>query len=511
MSVHKTVSHTLRTHPALQYVPLALATIGVGYALLRMIVPALAMPLLAVPPVLVLLWFAWRWTQPQQRVSTPLGVPLLIGSIVLVASSVQAVANSADVVAILFFWGAAGGVILFLMISMMAWGWHPRIFVRAMLLTITILLIHATWTILSAWVAWPGLREPGDPWLPQNVSANLLGMHHTEAVIPLYSGIPLAIAALWQATKRWEQWLWGIWLFWAVVAVFYTSSRGGWLAMAFATGVILFPLLWGAYRARQVRRLVVGGGLAAGYVVLFAALLVGYSSVVAGATAVSEKAVSSAPDDSSDASGDNGDQHLSESLQDMTGFMGREVFWRRALDMVKARPLLGVGPGGFSVCYQALEPERSEHFLPPHTHNLYLAFLTELGIAGAGAFLVVSGTIAWLWWRSWQTTDPGSENRLLLLACGAVWAGTALHGLVDVPAPQNGQLALYALAVGVGIGGFWKLSGGNPPAPATVERADGGTPATFWHSLTVPHVAHLVLVGAVVLAWVVATLVFLTG
>ncbi len=64
----------------------------------------------------------------------------------------------------------------------------------------------------------------------------------------------------------------------------------------------------------------------------------------------------------------------------------RLVLWRKAIDLVESRPLLGVGPGGF--------PEASERDLPggfalqpEHPHNLMLTVAVETGLVGATAFV----------------------------------------------------------------------------------------------------------------------------
>ena len=494
------------------YGQLALATLGIGYALVRMLVPSLAMPLLVVPPLLLLLWLGWRLVHPPVTLQTPLGWPLLACALVLVASSFQAVTDPGEVVAILFFWGGSVGIILFLMMFLLAAGWSPSIFMQAMLLTITVLLLHASWDLGHFWHTWLSAWQPGVSLLPPLVPQDFIGMSHTEAVIPFYTGIPLVMMALWRAESLWQRAGWAIWLVLALLVIFYTSSRGGWLAMVAEVALMVAVLLWSAYRARQTRRLVVTVVLSAAYAALFAVLFLnayGFLQVTVGTT-------DEGPTDTTPAM-----EPLVEEAEDVTTLtspMGRRVFWARALDIFANHPVLGAGPGGYPTRYQVLEPERSKAFLPTHAHSIPLAFLSELGVLGGGVFVVPLVWGALLWWRGWRATRALSEEWLTMLACAAIGVGMAVHGIFDVPAVQNGSLGLYALVVGLGVAGCWQLAevppagGGagrvfnqqNPTRPATRQTV-------FWSSLRWPHPLHMTLVVATLLAWAIATLVFLQG
>lgn len=482
-------------------VPLMLTTVAVGYPLFRMLVPALAMPMLLIPPLLLVLWLVWRTRQPRQMVRSPLALPLLICAGSLVASSFLGVADGSDRVAILFFWGGATGVVLFLLIDMLAWGWPPRLVLHAILVTVTILLVHASWEVISRWLSWMGTRQTGEPLLPPYEALDVIGMHHTAAVMPFVLGTPLAIAAMWRTERAWERWGWGIWLFWVVVVIFSTSSRGGWVATAAADGAILLPLMWNTYRAGQFRRLRATVLLTGGYGLLFVLLF------AANATRMSQSFSLSPP-----AAGEAQEQDLEETLEYLTNPMGRQVFWKRALHIFAEQPVFGAGPGGYPARYDALAPP-NRVYTPPHTHNVYLAFLSELGIIGTGTFLVLALMACWIGWRGWWATPPHSHERLLLLASGAMVVGVAVKGLVDVPPPQNGALVFSAIVAGLAWGGCWSLPSSSFPSPPPSGADKTMTLHSFLafrpRDLLTAHPLHLVLVAMTFLAWAVATLVFL--
>ncbi|NJN66967.1 MAG: hypothetical protein HC884_09790 [Chloroflexaceae bacterium] len=475
---------------------LVLATVGVGYPLFRMLVPSLAMALLVIPPLLLLLWLVWRTGQPRQTVRSPLALPLLLCAAALVASSFLGVAEGADRVAILFFWGGAMGVVLFLAIDLLASGWSPHLFLQAILATVTILLADASWEVVSRWVSWLETRQAGDSLLPPYISLDVIGMHHTAAVMPFVLGIPLAIAAMWRSERVWERWGWGIWLFWAVVVIFSTSARGGWLATIAAAGTILLPLLWSAYRAGQFRRLWATVFLSGGYVLLFIVLfVVNYAEV--------SQTVSLAPPAPGEEAPD-----FEEAIESLANPTGRLVFWERALQVFAERPLLGAGPGGYPARYDALAPARRV-YTPPHAHNIYLAFLCELGLVGTVAFLALALMAGRVGWHGWHAMAPHSHERLWLLASGAVVVGMAVNGLVDVPPPQNGALIFSTIVAGLAYGGCWHLTVPPLPSPPTATLTLRSFLAFRPRDLLKVHPLHLLLVATTFIAWGVATLVFL--
>lgn len=468
--------------PALrEYGCVALATLALGFPLARMLLPALAMLLLAVPPLLLLVWGGGRMVfRPAGAIQSPVGWPLLLFVIALVSSSLFAVVGGAgpgggaNVLPVLFFWGGMVGVLLFLTIDRLAAGWPPHIITRALLLIITILLVHASWTVVSAWGAWLSGWARGAATQPPTVPPDVIGMHHTAAVMPFIFGLPLAIVALWRATARWRRIVWGGWLFFDVVVIFYTSSRGGWVTMVAAVGATLAPLLWMATRAGQVQRIGKTLLLTGSYAILFVVLfLFHYTTLLhplAGLPPTSER-------------------EGSETIAELTNPMGRTVFWQNALSMAGAHPLLGVGPGNYSDVYRIQEPQ-SVVYVPPHAHNISLAVLSELGLFGAVSLALLAVAIVRGLWRGWQQTAPLSDERLLLVAGSAVGVALVVNGLVDVPPPQNGAIVLFALAAALSTGGGWRIG----------EVLNRGA----WRARLFP----LLLVSVALLAWGVATLVF---
>jgi O-antigen ligase len=86
----------------------------------------------------------------------------------------------------------------------------------------------------------------------------------------------------------------------------------------------------------------------------------------------------------------------------------RLLFWGAALEMFRARPLAGVGAGGYDAAFpeaRAAFSERhadsplvgvNENFLTGRAHNEYLQILAELGAVGLALFVAACSALVWL-------------------------------------------------------------------------------------------------------------------
>ncbi len=418
----------------------ALVSIGMCYPVLRIIWPDTGRIALFIPLLLLLVWVIWRAAQPVGLLRTRLALPLLLVAASLSLSSLLGVAESSTILASLFHWGAVG-VLLFLAMDVLAAGWSSALFVRAALLTSSMVLLVGLAVLLQWWGEWLLLWRPGDELFPVPYRKPLGAMAPNHAAMMLNVGLPLAVAALWQARTQHWRWLWGLWLLAATVVLFFTSSRGGWLGAVAAVGVVLIPLLLSALRARRWRRLGVALALASGYTALFAVLLFTNLLDLAAQRAAREQLVVPANASSE------------QVVRNLTTATGRTVFWNYALQFFGERPVLGIGPGGFTTLY-ARNETHSRAFLPADPHNIYLGVLTESGIVGAASLGLLALVALWLWWHGWREATPlhaaGDtsiwQGRLLPLACAAVGAGMLVHGMVEVYPTALGGIVLLVLA-----------------------------------------------------------------
>ncbi len=209
------------------------------------------------------------------------------------------------------------------------------------------------------------------------------------------------------------------WLLFSLVlvtslALFFTQSRGGILALAVV--LVVTPFLAGPVRLRALL-----------VIIAVAALGIGYFALVAPPQAI---------------------QHVTKfSVGSGTG---REDLWRVSIQMFNDHPVGGVGTGNF----QVIEPKYALHDInltrpdlvvdtPKVAHNTYLHILTELGLIGItafGAMLVGSLLIAT---RAIRTFARRGELRLEIVARG-VLIGTLgmLAAFVFITAQYEKQLWL---------------------------------------------------------------------
>jgi hypothetical protein len=260
---------TLEQSPRLrQYGQLALATLALGYPVARIVLPGAVQPAIFIPLLLLLVWYAWQFTRVRTLLRSPLGVPLLLCAGLLVLSSLLGIAPPPEIAANLFDW-LEGAVILFLVVYLLAAGWRPQVFALALLLASSLFLLVHVAGILGWWLQWAQFWQPGMGLFPVGARLDFGSTHPNQAALLINMGMPLAIAALWYAQVFWKRVLWAGWLLAATVALFYTSSRGGWLGMTAASATMVLPLLWSAWRTRHWRRLGTVILLGGGYGVLF--------------------------------------------------------------------------------------------------------------------------------------------------------------------------------------------------------------------------------------------------
>lgn len=116
----------------------------------------------------------------------------------------------------------------------------------------------------------------------------------------------------------------------------------------------------------------------------------------------------------------------------------RFYFVRDALDMIKARPLLGWGGGGWEEAYRSFQ-----HYLynSKEVHSYYFQVAVETGIIGLLVVLGIWAAFFWLGHRVYHRSLPDGNRRTLIvtLLAGAVVVGG--HALIDF------DLSLSALTI----------------------------------------------------------------
>ncbi len=110
-----------------------------------------------------------------------------------------------------------------------------------------------------------------------------------------------------------------------------------------------------------------------------------------------------------------------------TGGLGshRHDYYRVALHEFREHPLAGIGAGNFQVPYLA---QRESIDAPRYPHSLPLQLLSQLGLAGALAFVLFLTPLLLLGVRAARARAPDAVLALAAMGAFGVWA---LHGLTD--------------------------------------------------------------------------------
>ncbi len=276
-----------------------------------------------------------------------------------------------------------------------------------------------------------------------------------------------------------------------------SRSRGAWLAGAVAGVPFVIGLLRAATRARTAAGGVVGGWrLRPGRVVLL------LSAVGAGAVAAIR--LPNTLDWRSD----------SPYLDSMKGVVdyrggsgrGRLAQWRNSALLLAADPVLGVGPGNWSVRYPTVAPSGDPSVTEDRTtanpwpSSDLVAVASERGLLGLVAFGVLVLGVALTAHRAvWETTRAGfgrppevAARALAGGALGAVLAATLVAGAFDAVLLLAAPTLVAWSALGALAGLASPRDGGMRPATAGVARA-GAVVLALAAGLAAAHVAAMPL------------------
>lgn len=111
---------------------------------------------------------------------------------------------------------------------------------------------------------------------------------------------------------------------------------------------------------------------------------------------------------------------------------GRHDFWRVAIDGFGEKPLLGHGAGTYEFSWEQLRTID----MPVHdAHSLYLEGFDELGLFGGLLVLALVGTLLWTGFAAWRAAPARSRDRNAALLA-----------------------AMLAFAIGAGLDWFWEIA-----------------------------------------------------
>ena len=129
------------------------------------------------------------------------------------------------------------------------------------------------------------------------------------------------------------------------------------------------------------------------------------------------------------------------SFKDESGPI-RLQMWKKTIEMIKDRPLLGAGLAGYQTRVAPYhQAKHIEIYLYPH--NIFLNFWSELGLAGLIVFLWIIIKFYKLGFKKPTTYKLQATILMAVMTCLLV------HGLVDVPYFKNDLSILFWLLIGM--------------------------------------------------------------
>jgi O-antigen ligase len=121
---------------------------------------------------------------------------------------------------------------------------------------------------------------------------------------------------------------------------------------------------------------------------------------------------------------------LDTSDAENTG-IARFAIWRAALNILKDRPLTGIGQDQFIYQDAKYGVPRTRYTQTSHPHNWVFDFWLRLGLPG---LLWITAALAWFFWqgiRLWGL-HKGTALGALVLGLVASMVDYAVHGLLDM-------------------------------------------------------------------------------
>jgi len=297
------------------------------------------------------------------------------------------------------------GLAFYLLFDLLRHGWPAELVVKSLLVISSIVVVLGLVEIGQWYADWLAIGGWAHPFPPVTLRVRAFLGHGNFAAGFLNLLIPLALTRFVWTRDRIPRLLLVLWLVAALLIVFFSSSRGGWLGTATALGTALSLLVlisspkrsldglrrW--IRARWWLAVALGCGLA-----LMAAGMIwlGFRQL----------------------------QHPTHGPI----LTARRDFWLTAWRAFQSSPLWGTGPftyGTQYVKYNSVPPGS----LFAHAHNYLINLAAETGLIGLASvgWLIVAVLRALV--QSWQRA--GREHRLLIAGCAGSLAGCAVHNLAD--------------------------------------------------------------------------------
>jgi O-antigen ligase len=146
---------------------------------------------------------------------------------------------------------------------------------------------------------------------------------------------------------------------------------------------------------------------------------------------------------------------------------GRIGLWKDTLRLVRDHPLVGTGLGTYGTAFRRYQTTLVGRHAD-HTHNDYLEFTSETGLAGAALlflpilYLLIRMIVSFL-------NDPRRYRRAVTLGCIGSTLALLTHSVTDFNLQIPANALIFAVVLGVG----YKAACVEPREPAGVKPSAG--------------------------------------
>ena len=309
------------------------------------------------------------------------------------------------------------GVFLFLLSNdLVSRGWKISWFMQSFILVGVVLTIINLSEATSWYLKWIS-NNPGQ-WIP----AITYRPGTTNLMAPfMYLTFHMGFPFLFKSGKKALKVGLGIIIFLALLVLYLTSSRGGWLGLFFGL------IVWGLYFVITARATITSG-----FQKLFANKL-----LFAGASILLIVVVTV-----------GGILLYKQAVHPTHGniFTSRAGLWGPAITAFKENPIFGQGPFTYSTSFLR-ENSAPSVSVYAHAHGLYHNLLAEMGIVGFLA--AVFFTLAYL--RKFKTKFTGSSDKIAMLGIFAFMVSCAVHNVFDCFHLEPALLWPFAILTGAAI------------------------------------------------------------
>ncbi len=135
----------------------------------------------------------------------------------------------------------------------------------------------------------------------------------------------------------------------------------------------------------------------------------------------------------------------------------RLFIWDKTFELIKDKPLFGVGHGNFETAYaELLDSSKGETINRPHAHNDVIDKAAVTGIPGAIVYLLIWVVLFWHLHRGWHNSQISRSKRIF---CAAAAVGSIAFFMTSLTEATFSDEEVRQLLMFVWAAGLYPLAG----------------------------------------------------